>query len=210
MYVVLKGILCTCTNHALDSLESHHLEVIHPSACASHNHSVFATDLIARNGVVLRELLSVLNDIQVWKRGLDHDDVRTLNDVAFLQPLSARIHRMSNYDTHNRATRKPLRSRRQLVALPVPERRRAPRSIPERPVERTRELGRVRHKRALVPVASVDERTLDCLDAAVHHVAGGDAVRARASVRKRDLRNALRGWRLVDGAVLAEEAAVPV
>ena len=85
-------------------------------------------------------------------------------------------------NTHNRTARQPLRRRRQLVALPVPERRRAARSIPERPIERTGELGRVGHERALVSVAIVDECTLDGLDAAVHHVTRGDAVRAGARV----------------------------
>lgn len=85
---------------------------------------------------------------------------------------------------------------------------------PERTVQGTRELGGVAHERAAVGKPGVDERALDGADAAVHHVAGGDAVRARTRVGEGDLGDARGGGALVERAgrvgIRGEEPAVTV
>lgn len=83
---------------------------------------------------------------------------------------------------------------------------------PERSIQRARELRRVAHERAAVRIPRVHQPPLDRIYAAVHHVARGDAVRARGGVRERDVRDA-RGGLLGEeraGGVRAEEPAVPV
>ena len=72
---------------------------------------------------------------------------------------------------------------------------------PERTIQRARELGRVAHECALVSKARIDEGALDRLDAAVHHVARRDAVRACFCVVHRDLRDAFDGWLSVDRTI---------
>ena len=176
------------------------------------DHRELAADLVACEGVVLRKFLRVLDDIKVGHRGLDHDDVRAFVHIAFLHRthVSTRSRQPALKPTHDRAAREALGRRRELVAFPVPERGRAPRGVPEGPIEPTRELGRVRHERAPVPEATVDERALDGLDTTVHHVGGRDAVRAGARIRESDLGDARGGRALVERTVGTEEATVAV
>ena len=56
----------------------------------------------------------------------------------------------------------------------------------------------------------IDESALDGLDAPVHHVARGDAVCARSSVRNRDARDAICRHLWIDCTVLVEDSTVPV
>jgi hypothetical protein len=79
---------------------------------------------------------------------------------------------------------------------------------PERPIHGTRELGRVRHERASVAQPGVHEPALDPADAAVHHVARCNTVRACPRVRNGNLGNARNRWLGVNRSVLVKEAAV--
>ena len=81
---------------------------------------------------------------------------------------------------------------------------------PERPIQAACELCGIAHQQAPVSQAAVNQLALDSLDAPVHHVARGNAVRTRLGVRKRHLGDALRGRRRIDRAVLVEEPTVPV
>ena len=74
----------TCAEHAVARLERHRAEVVHARARAGDDHRVLAADLVACERVVRRELRGVLDDVEVRQRGLDHDDVGTLSDVALL------------------------------------------------------------------------------------------------------------------------------
>jgi hypothetical protein len=56
----------------------------------------------------------------------------------------------------------------------------------------------------------IDKSALDGLDAPVHHVARGDTVCARSSVRNCDARDAVCGHLWIDRTVLVEDSAVPV
>src|SRR5581483_7135925 len=149
------------------------------------HHRVLAADVVGRDGKV-EPLTHGADDVEVGQRRLDHQHVGALGDVelAFAQRLAhvAGVH---------------------LVAAPVAERRRAAGDVAERAVERGGELRRVRDDRRLRQLGA------DRADAAVHHVAGADGVRARLGVRHGGARDQLERGVVVDLAA-CEDAAVPV
>ena len=77
-----------------------------------------------------------------------------------------------------------------LVGAPVAELRRAFRGLAERAVKDRGELGRVTHDAGLLETIRV-ERLADGADAAVHHVARSDEIRAGGGVREGGLRQQL-------------------
>lgn len=48
------------------------------------NHGKFPADLVTRDRVIRRELRCVGDDVQIGKRGLDHDNVGTFGHITLL------------------------------------------------------------------------------------------------------------------------------
>ena len=157
------------------------------------DHGILAADLVRRDRQILANLLRVADDVQERGRRLHHDDVRALLDVAL-----------------DGAARQAPAAGGQLVAAAVAEGGGAAGGVAEGPVQAAGELGGVGHEGDLVGDAGLDELELDGAHAAVVHVGGGDAVRAGQGVGHGDVADALDGHGVVEGAVVAQDAAVPV
>ena len=130
--------------------------------------------------------------VEIRSRRLDHEHVRALVEVGRdlgerLAPV-ARIH---------------------LIRGAVTEPRRAVGGVPERPVERGRELRGVREDRRLHETAAVEVLT-DRGDAPVHHVRRRDDVGARFRVGPGGRREERQGRVVVDRAPGRDGAAVTV
>ncbi len=131
------------------------------------------------------------DDVEIGQRGLDHDHVRALLHVE--QRLAHRLAPVG---------------RIHLVAAPVAERGRRVGRLAERAVEGRGELravGEDRHVREALGV----ERGADRADAAVHHVARRDDVRAGARLADGRAREQLERRVVVD-RLAVQHAAVPV
>ena len=155
------------------------------------DHRVLAADVVGGEWH-RRRILDASDHVKVRERRFDHHDVGALLDIE--QRLAdglvgvRRVH---------------------LVATAVAERRRRVRRIAERPEERRGELGRVGHDRRVGQTVVVERRT-DGADAPVHHVAGGDHVRAGAGLGDRRPRQELERRVVVDRAIGTEDPTVPV
>ena len=145
-------------------------------------HGVLAADVVGRDGHA-RGLLDAADDVQVGQRGLDHQDVGALVGVEL--GLAHGLERVG---------------RIHLVALAVARLRRAVGGDAERAVEGGGVLGRVGDDRRLAQPVLVERRAQGA-DAAVHHVAGRDGVRARLGLRDRGAREQLERLVVVDDAV---------
>jgi hypothetical protein len=83
----------TGTEHAVDRLECHVAEGVDACGGAGVDHGELATDLVARERVVWRELCGVGDDVEVRHRRLDHDNICALGRVALLQAVSMRANK---------------------------------------------------------------------------------------------------------------------
>ena len=149
------------------------------------DHRVFARDVVGRDRAV--ETLAHRPDhVEVGERRLDHQHVCTLVEVerAFAKRLAdvRWIH---------------------LVAAPVSEGRGRFGHLAERAVERGGVLGGIGDDRRL------RQRFADRTDAAVHHVARRDDIRARLDVARSGSREQLERVVVLDLAV-PQDAAMPV
>ncbi len=130
-----------------------------------------------------------MNQIQVRQRGLDHDNIRALPHVE--RTLA-----------HGFAGVMPIH----LVAFPVAKRRRGACRVPERPVKGRSELRGICHNRDITESIPV-KHPADGSNAPVHHIAGGDHVRARPRVAERNPCQAFQGAVVVH-LVPAQDTAV--
>ena len=58
------------------------------------NHCKLTAHLVAGKGMVCREFFRILDDVQVWEGGLDHDDVGAFGYVARLGWVRGRVVRL--------------------------------------------------------------------------------------------------------------------
>ncbi|KAI7514991.1 Delta-aminolevulinic acid [Hortaea werneckii] len=70
------------TKDALGSLERHGLQIEDAGFGRSVDHSIFTADVIRGDGHVAADFLRVGDDVEVLRRGLDHDDVRTFANLV--------------------------------------------------------------------------------------------------------------------------------
>ena len=157
------------------------------------DHCILARDLIRSDRHILADLLGVADDIQIRARGLDHDDICALLDIAL-----------------DSASREAAASGWELVAFPVAKRRAGAGGVAEGAVETAGEFSGVGHQDDLVCDAGFDELEFDGADAAVVHVGWCDAMGAGFGVGHCDVADAVDGELVVQAAVVAEDAAVAV
>lgn len=81
----------TCPNQTFHRLQGHGPQIVHTGTRTGDNHCKLTAHLVAGKGMVRREFFRILDDVQVWEGGLDHDDIRALVNVAFLWFPSARM-----------------------------------------------------------------------------------------------------------------------
>ena len=74
----------TSPQETFDRFERHGFEVVHARLSAGVQHRELARDLVARERVVRGEFARFGHDVEVGQRGLDHQKVGTLGDVAEL------------------------------------------------------------------------------------------------------------------------------
>lgn len=84
------------------------------------------------------------------------------------------------------------------------------RNRPEWPVERAGKLCRVTHQSTLIPKVGVDETSFYGLDTPIHHITGSNTVSPCFRIIDRNFSQSLYGWKTIDGAIVVENAAMPV
>ena len=156
-------------------------------------HGVFAADLVGKSGHG-EFVFHAAQHVQIRQAGLDHDHVGAFGNVQrhFAQRLVAvgRIHLIDLFVAFAQAGG-------------------AAHGIAERAVEGAGVFGAVGHD-AGVDVAGGFQRLAHRADAAIHHVAGRDDVRARCGMRQGLLHELGDGGVVEDVAAFIEQAVLAV
>jgi len=184
----------TCTKEAFRSLESHLLEIVDPFFCASAYHGVFSRYLITCHWVIRGDSNTVGNDVEVWQRWLDHDDISAFIYVAALHVRSSTewgwndLQQLFGLDLGHEVEAGSIFGYRMKVHFRLPLYKVSSSSSeqitdsPERSIKATSEFRRVAHQSTSVGQSRTHQTSLDSLDPSIHHITRCDTMCSSFSI----------------------------